>query len=108
RRAALLKCKAAFNDQLKLSDATKVIVKKLADAPVFQWVLQTTTEDMTESASRLDKQETSVATQEIQEDAIRKITELIEALRKERNKPQQQGGGGKGGGGGKQPLVPPL
>ena len=106
-RAAKIKVKQAFQDQLKLSDATKVIVKKLADSPVFEWVLQTCTDDMNEAATRLDKEESGVATQEIQEDVIRKLGELIEALRKERSTPKGGGGGG-GGGGGKQPLVPPL
>jgi hypothetical protein len=93
-----------------LADSTKVVVKKLEDAPVFQWVLQTATDDMNESAVRLDKEETGQLTQEIQEDVIRKLGELIDALRKERQEKQQQqgGGGGGGGGGGKQPLVPPL
>ena len=68
-------------------------MKKLDDAPVFQWVLQTTTDDMTESATRLDKEDSGTSTQEIQEDAIRKIGELIEALRKERTKPGTGGGG---------------
>ena len=94
-------------DQLQLAGATRVIVKKLEDSPVFQWVLQTATDDMAESGNRLDKQDSGPMTQEIQDDVIRKVGELIEALRKERTKPQQGGGGG-GGGGGKQPLVPPL
>jgi hypothetical protein len=106
-RAAKIKVKQAFQDQLKLSDSTKVIVKKLADSPVFEWVLQTCTDDMKEAATRLDKEESGVSTQEIQEDVIRKLGELIEALRKERSTPKGGGGGG-GGGGGKQPLVPPL
>src|SRR5207249_1913794 len=87
-------------------EATKVVVKKLDEAKVFQWVLQTTGEDMAEAAARLDKEESGVATQEIQEDAIKKLADLIEALRKERAAKPKQGGGG--GGGGKQPLVPPL
>ena len=75
---------------------------------VFQWVLQTAGDDMNEAASRLDKEESGLATQEVQDDAIKKIGDLIEALRKERTKPKQGGVGGGGGGGGKQPLVPPI
>jgi hypothetical protein len=105
-RAAKIKVKQAFTDQTKLADSTKVVAKKLADSPVFEWVLQTCTDDMNEAAARLDKEESGVATQEIQEDVIRKLGELIEALRKERTK--SGGGGGGGGGGGKQPLVPPI
>ena len=95
-----------FKEQLSLSDASRVIVKQLEEAAVFQWVLQTAVDDMTEAAARLDKEKTGVATQEIQDDAAKKIADLIEALRKERTKPNPGGGGG--GGGGKQPLVPPV
>lgn len=108
-RRAKLMVKQVFGEQLQLSDATKAIVKKLEDAPVFQWVMTTTQNDMNEAAARLDKEDSGALTQEIQEDVIRKLGDLIEALRKERTKPQQQQqGGGGGGGGGKQPLVPPL
>ncbi len=96
-----------FKDQLALSDATKVVVKMLEEAPVFQFVLEAAVEDMTEAATRLDKENSGTGTQEIQEDAAKKIADLIEALRKERTKPKSGGGGG-GGGGGKQPLVPSL
>jgi len=106
-RRAKLMAKQVFGDQLKLSDSTTVVVKKLAEAPVFQFVLQEAVNDMTEAATRLDKEDSGAVTQEIQDDAIRQLSDLIEALRKERTKPRQQGGGG-GGGGGKQPLVPPL
>jgi len=108
-RRAKLMVKQVFSEQLQLSDSTKAIVKKLEDAPVFQWVMTTAQSDMNEAAARLDKEDSGALTQEIQEDVIRKLGDLIEALRKERTKPQQQQqGGGGGGGGGKQPLVPPL
>ena len=97
-----------FKDQLTLADATKVVVKMLEEAPVFQFVLQNAVEDMTEAATRLDKENSGTGTQEIQDDAAKKIADLIEALRKERTKPPAGGGGGGGGGGGKQPLVPSL
>ncbi len=100
--------KQVFEDQQKLSDAAKLVVKKLEEAPVFQFVLVGCSNDMTEAAVRLDKEESGVVTQEIQEDIIRNLGDLIEALRKERQQQQQQQGGGGGGGGGKQPLVPPL
>ncbi|HEY3319361.1 MAG TPA: hypothetical protein VGP72_02655 [Planctomycetota bacterium] len=98
-----------FEDQQKLSDSAKVVVKKLEDAPVFQFVLQGAGNDMSEAAARLDKEESGSLTQDIEDDVIRNLADLIEALRKERQEQQkQQGGGGGGGGGGKQPLVPPL
>ncbi|HYG74543.1 MAG TPA: hypothetical protein VEK08_06020 [Planctomycetota bacterium] len=99
--------KQVFEDQQKLADAGKQVVKKLEEAPVFQYVMQGASNDMAEAAARLDKEESGVLTQEMQEDVIRNLGDLIEALRKERQNPQQGGGGG-GGGGGKQPLVPPL
>lgn len=107
-RKAKLKLKVVQEDQAKLAGSTQAVVKKLAEAIVFQWVLRSATDDMRESSVRLDKEETGVATQEIQEEVIQKLNELIEALRKERLKKQQGGGGGGGGGGGKPPLVPPL
>ena len=95
--------------QVDLATASRAIVKRLEEAPVFQWVLETATNDMQEAGARLDKESTGGATQEIQEDVIRQLSELIEALRKERTKPQPpSGGGGGGGGGGRQPLVPAL
>jgi len=98
-----------FRDQLALADSTKAIVKRLEDSPVFQWVLQTSQNDMNEAAARLDKEDSASVTQEIQQEVIRNLGDLIEALRKERQNPQQGGQGqGQGGGGGKQPLVPPL
>ena len=105
-----LEIKQLFNDQQRLAENTRVVVKKLDDAPVFQWVLYSSTEDMSEVALRLDKEESGQATQEIQEDIIKKLNDLAEAVRKERSKPQNGGGAGKGGGGGggKQALVPPL
>ena len=106
-RRAKLMVKQVFNDQLKLADSTTVVVKKLAEALVFQFVLQGAADDMTEASARLDKEDSGAVTQEVQDDAIRQLNDLIEALRKERTKPRQGGGGG-GGGGGKQPLVPPL
>src|SRR5208283_1882676 len=105
RRAKLL-AQQVFEDQLKLADATRVVVKKLEEAPVFQWVLLTAKDDMSEAAARLEKEDSGTATQEIQEDVVKKLGELIEALKKERQK--KGGGGGGKGGGGKQPLVPPA
>lgn len=99
--------KKIFEEQQELGNSVKVVVKKLEEAPVFQWVLQTAVDDMLEAASRLDKEDSGATTQQIQDDAAKKLADLIEALRKERTKPQQGGGGG-GGGGGKQPLVPPV
>ncbi|MFH0939295.1 MAG: hypothetical protein V1899_08440 [Planctomycetota bacterium] len=106
KRGAKLQCKQVFGDQQKLSDSTRVVIKKLEESPVFQWVLQTVRDDMSESAVRLDKEETGVVAQEIQEDVIKKLGELIEALKREQQKKNRGGGGG--GGGGQQPLVPPL
>ena len=106
-RRAKLMVKQVFGDQLKLGEATTVIVKKLAESLVFQFVLQTAANDMNEAATRLDREESGQVTQDIQDDVVRQLNDLIEALRKERTKPRQGGGGG-GGGGGKQPLVPPL
>ncbi len=99
-----------FKDQMKLAESTKVVTKLLEEAPVFQFVLQTATEDMNEAAARLDKDNSGTGTQEIQDDAAKKIADLIEALRKERQKPQppKPGGSGSGSGSGKQPLVPSL
>jgi hypothetical protein len=110
-RRAKIQCNAVQKEQGTLAQSAGAIVKRLEDAPVFQWVLQTTTDDMNETSRRLDKEETGLATQEIEEDVIKKLGELVDALRKERKEKQQQqqkGGGGGGGGGGKPPLVPPL
>jgi hypothetical protein len=107
-RRAKLMVKQVFGDQLKLADASKVVVKKLEEAPVFQFVLQGAANDMNEAAGRLDREESGKLTQDIQDDVIAQLNDLIEALRKERTKPRQGGGGGGSGGGGRQPLVPPI
>jgi hypothetical protein len=108
-RRAKIQCNTVQKEQGTLAQSAGAIVKRLEESPVFQWVLQTATDDMHEATRRLDKEETGVVTQEIQEDVVRKLSELVDALRKERKeKQQQQGGGGGGGGGGKSPLVPPL
>jgi hypothetical protein len=107
-RRAKIQCNTAQKDESNLAQSTGAVVKKLEEAPVFQWVLQTAADDMNEAAVRLDKEQTGLATQEIEEDVIVKLTQLVEALRKERKEKQQGGGGGGGGGGGKPPLVPPL
>lgn len=109
-RRARLQVRKVHDDQRGLADATKVIVKKMEEEGVivFREVLQWAVDDMGEAAVRLDKEQTGTLTQNIQEDILKQLSDLIDALRKERNRKQQQQQQGGGGGGGGGPLVPPL
>ena len=102
----------ATKDETLILARTRATVKRLADSPVFAWVLDDTAGDVQEVRNKLEKKETGVYTQEVEKDVVRKFEELIDALKKERDRRDKDkkkgGGGGGGGGGGKQPLVPPL
>ena len=90
-----------------LSSVCGELVKKLQEenVEVYKFVLISVIDDMGESSSRLRDINPGARTQEIQEDIIRKLTDLYDAFNIKRR--QGKGGGGQGQQG-KPPLVPDI
>lgn len=114
-------------EQLKLADlsnsegalgaeAEKVRKMLLTEGTtsVFPMVLETVREDLLNLQKQLAAGRAGPLTQTIQEEVEKRLSEMIDAIRKalsdRRKKPSKPGGGGGGGGGGgpKPPLVPTV
>ncbi|MDQ7779986.1 MAG: hypothetical protein RDV41_09800 [Planctomycetota bacterium] len=98
-----------------LAEGCDKLAKQLeeANASVFPWVLGTIADDMRLVQELLGEKynRTDDYTQGVQRDIERKLKELIDALKRERQKrrkEQQDPGNPGGGGGGGGPLVPPI
>jgi hypothetical protein len=112
-REEVIRSKSLGKNQDDLGKSLDEIRRKLKESnvDVFIYVLESTVGDMTDAAVNLKEAETGARTQELQNDALRKMKELVDAFDLKRKQNRQQpppGGGGGGGGGGKPPLVPDL
>jgi len=109
----LMKLRETAEKQGALKKNAGVLLKKLADegCVVFSYAMADVFTDMSDARKRLSDEDTGWATQQIQKDIERTLSELVEALEQEYEQAKQGGGGGggAGGAGGKEPpLVPPL
>lgn len=101
--------KLAKNQGDLATETTEVNQKLLEEhSAVFSWVLKNIVEDMNLVKDLLDvEQRTDECTQGVQEDIIRKLKELLEALKKEKVR-RKKGGGGGGSGRRKPRLLPNI
>ncbi len=112
-REEVIRAKSLGKMQDDLGKSLEEIRRKLKESnvDVFIYVLESAGGDMTDAAGNLRESETGSRTQDLQNDALRKLKELVDAFDLKRKQNRQQppgGGGGGGGGGGKPPLVPDL
>jgi hypothetical protein len=85
--------------QRGLEGTSKALAEKVASAEVFHLALETIRAEMGKAGEGMERQDTGNATQRVERDVIRRIGQLLEALKSA----QKQGGGGNSGGeGGKQ------
>jgi hypothetical protein len=105
----------AAREETAIMGRVRATVKRLADCPIFRWVLDDIAGDMQEVRGELDKRRTGQYVQEVERDVKRQLEELIAALKKERQKaakrppePPRPPGSGNPPPPGKPPLVPPL
>src|SRR5262249_10463856 len=90
------------------TETAEVARKELTGAPVFARILRRSSEAMEEAAEKMKdvaKQERQTALEEdvlpVQKEALRRLEQLLSALKEENNGgPRAAGGGGGGGGGG--------
>jgi hypothetical protein len=90
-----------------LSSEAAELAEKVAAAEVFNLALTRTAAEMTGAAERLAKVDTGDETQRSASDALRRLQQIIEALKRDpnSNSPKPNDGGGGGGGSNNQPLV---
>lgn len=84
--------------------------KELAKYDVLVWINQQIVENMLDSKNRLSKAQIGKPLAQVQQTALDRLQDIIDALKEEQGKkdPFAGGGGGGGGGGGKKPLLPPA
>ncbi|HRX86162.1 MAG TPA: hypothetical protein P5572_14165, partial [Phycisphaerae bacterium] len=111
-RAETLKCADLADRQRAVSEAAGTGVRLLQEdgtTVVFPNILQQLADDTQTIADRLAAAQVGPLTTAMQADAQAVLTELLESLKKLREKMQQDkqaGGGGGGGAGASAPLVP--
>jgi hypothetical protein len=88
-----------------LSSEAKELAEKVAAADVFNLALTRAAAEMTTAARRLAKLDTGDETLRAASDALRRLQQIVEALKRDPsdNPPKPNDGGGGGGGGNKQP-----
>lgn len=102
-RNELINLKKIAQAQNELADETTSVNEKLLKehSTVFSWVLKTVIDDMVLVKDLLENnQRTDDYTQGFQQDILRKLKELLDALKKEKSKIKPGGQSGGGGGGG--------
>lgn len=106
-------------------EVTDVARERLGGAPVFAKVLRKAAEAMEKAHDRMlerqqelglnpDDVKSDEETAALQQDALRRLTQLLDAIKEEENRGPRGGGGGSGGdggggaGGGEGDAIPPL
>ncbi len=115
-RPEQLKLAKARTDERSLAAGLGSVIQKLdqEDADIFSWALKQCQQDMGRIAARLDQSKTDAFTQQIESDVENSLTQLIEAMREEAQKPRPQPHGAQQpdlitlGPPGRSPLVPPA
>jgi hypothetical protein len=85
--------------QRGLEGESKVLAEKVVSAEVFHLALETIRGEMRGAAEGIERQRTGESTQRVQREAIRRIGQLLEALKSAK---KQGGEGSSGGAGGQQ------
>ncbi|MFN0053071.1 MAG: hypothetical protein ACKV0T_12870 [Planctomycetales bacterium] len=87
--------------QRALQEDTDRLVEKLTAAEVFAQALRGASQRMHQAVERLEARETGEETQQLQDQALRRLVALTESLKPDENEPdspqQEQEGGGGGG-----------
>ncbi|HEV2969910.1 MAG TPA: hypothetical protein VGY55_07965 [Pirellulales bacterium] len=88
-------------DQRGLADETAQLGEKLAGAEAFQFVLDAASQEMTSVADRLQDRDTGSATQQLEQDALSRLKQLVEAMKEDKpaGGDPQAGTSGQGGSG---------
>ncbi|OHB72723.1 MAG: hypothetical protein A2W23_04215 [Planctomycetes bacterium RBG_16_43_13] len=109
-RSELIKLKQLAKQQDALTETLAIIQKRLDEEEVwaFAHVVASVIGDMKSSAELVGGGQTGDYTQLLQTDIIKRLQDLVDAFKDEREKKKKKGGGGGGGGGGKPPLVPDI
>lgn len=104
-RAQLLSLRDLAQVQRTLSDETGRLAERIAAAEVFALALKGALRSMDEAARQLDERETGGGTQKAQQAVVRRLLELVEALKPDQpaspqdGSPRDQPQGGSGGSG---------
>ncbi len=112
-RAGLLALSGLSTNQRDLKELIQKISadEKLKEYEVVVWMNGLITDYMDQSREKMSRAQTGRQLSAVQQTAIDRINDIINALKEEKEKSSEfakGGGGGGGGGGGKPPLVPPV
>jgi hypothetical protein len=96
-------------EQRALADEALAFAESFSEAPVFHAVLEGAADDMNRSAARLARRLLADTTQRIQQEAIERLNNLLEALKPDESEDNgDEGGAGQGANGGGQGRVTSL
>jgi len=110
-RSEMANLKKITQMQLELAKEVEKVNDKLIEeqSAVFFWILKTVMDEMILVKDLLDDESrTDIYTQQIQEDIIRKLKELLDALKKEKSRNKSGGQPPPGGGQQKPKLLPDI
>src|SRR5690606_35555999 len=107
-RGQLLSVRDLARQQDALREETDALSEKLSAAQVFSLALQGAGKEMARAVTRLEERDTGPTTLAVEENALRRLSQLLESLKPDKpkagEKDEQQGEGqGQGGGQGNQP-----
>ncbi|MBI3864457.1 MAG: hypothetical protein HY290_21455 [Planctomycetia bacterium] len=94
-RAQLVTLRDVAKVQRGLAEETGRIVSRVAAAEVFALALKGAVRSMEQAAGQLDERETGKGAQQPQQAALRRLADLLEALKPEQRDPQQAQGDGQ-------------
>jgi len=97
-RAQLASLHGLARDQGLLQSETVALTEKLVGADVFNLALSGAAREMARAAALLDRRETGTPTQAAEQNALRRLDQLLEALKPEEPKDEPGDSGGAQGG----------
>lgn len=103
-RGQTLSVKAVGGEQRTLLDETNLLTEKLSAAEVFKLALDRAADEMGRASNLLDRAKTDIPTQTAEENALRRLSQLLAALKTD--EADGEGGEQEGGQGGSQGQSP--
>lgn len=104
-RSQIISLRDLARAQRNLQGESKAIAEKVASAEVFHLALETVSEEMGRAGAGMEAQQTDEPTQRIERDVLRRMAQLLDALKSAGKQGGQQDGGAGGGGNQQNPAA---